>query len=84
MATADEELDRFTQFARARLTNGGGTLSLDELFDLWRSENPTDEQYTDNVAAIAVAIEDFLNGDRGTPAGEHSDALRREYGIDSE
>lgn len=54
------------------------------LFDLWRSENPADEQYTENVAAIAVAIEDFLNGDRGTPAGEHSDALRREYGIDSE
>ena len=83
MATAENELDSFTQFVRSRVSTDGDALSLDELFDLWRSENPTNEQYDENVAAIAVAIEDFLKGDRGTPAGEHSDALRREYGIDS-
>jgi len=84
MATAEDELDSFAQFVRSRVSSQRSELSLDELFDLWRSENPTDEQYSENVAAIAVAIEDFMYGDRGTPAGEHSDALRREYGIDSE
>lgn len=84
MATTGEELDRFAEFARQRLGNGGSELSLDELFDLWRSENPSDELYAENVAAVNAAIDDFRKGDRGTPAGEHSDELRREFGIVSE
>jgi hypothetical protein len=84
MATTSEELDRFAEFARQRLGNGGSELSLDELFDLWRSENPSDELYAENVAAVKAAIDDFRKGDRGTPAGEHSDQLRREFGIVSE
>ena len=55
--------------------------SLDELFDLWRIENPSDANYAENVAAIAGAIEDFRNGDRGRPAGELSRELRNELGI---
>lgn len=84
MATTEEELRGFTEFARERLSNGGLDLSLDELFDLWRSENPSDELDAENVAAVNVAIRDFQNGDRGTPAGEHSDKLRREFDIESE
>jgi hypothetical protein len=84
MATTAEELDRFTEFARQRLGNGGSGLSLDELFDLWRSENRSDELYAENVAAVNAAIEDFRNGDRGTPAGEHSEQLRGDFGIPSE
>lgn len=83
MATTTEELDRFAEFARQRLGNGGSGLSLDELFDLWRSENPSDELYAENVAAVNAAIQDFRNGDRGTPVGEHSELLRREFGIPS-
>lgn len=81
MAATAQELDDFTQFARQRLGNGGSKLSLDELFDLWRAANPSDELYAENVAAVNAAIEDFRNGDRGTPAGEHSAQLRREFGI---
>lgn len=84
MAKTAEDLDRFTEFARQRLGNGGSELSLDELFDLWRSENPSDDVYAENVAAVNAAIADFRNGDRGTPAGEHSAQLRREFGIASE
>jgi hypothetical protein len=84
MATIEQELDSFTEFAKERISNGGSDLSLDELFDLWRSENPSDKLYAENVAAVIAAIQDFKNGDRGTPAGEHSDQLRREFGIDKE
>jgi hypothetical protein len=38
--------------------------------------------YAENVAAANAAIRDFKNGDRGASAGEHSDQLRREFGID--
>lgn len=84
MSTAHQELDSFNEFAKHRLSHGDADLSLDELFDLWRSENPSDELDAENVAAVAAAIADFHAGDRGTPAGEHSDELRREFGVDRE
>jgi hypothetical protein len=85
MTTTEQELDSFTRFAKQRLSTSGETeLSLDELFDLWRAENPSDERYAENVAAVREAINDFKNGDRGTPAREHSDQIRREFGIETE
>ena len=76
MATAEEELASFTSYARERIESGQRNLSIEELFDQWRAENPSDEQYADNVAAIQASIQDFKNGERGTIAGEHSAHLR--------
>ena len=84
MASTAEDLHHFAEFAQGRLRDGGSEFSLDELFDLWRSENPSDELYAENVAAVNAAIADFRNGDRGTPAGEHSELLRREFSTASE
>jgi hypothetical protein len=76
MATAEQELASFTSYARQKIDSGDRELSLDELFDQWRAENPSDDQYAENVAAIQASIQDFKNGDRGTVAGEHSAQLR--------
>jgi hypothetical protein len=84
MATTGEELDRFSTFVRQRIGTGGANLSLDDLFDLWRTENPPESLYAENVAAVNAAIADFRNGDRGTPAGEHSAQLRTQFGIAAE
>jgi len=84
MTTTEHELQSFTEFARQRLSNGGAKPSLDELFDIWRVENPSAELHAENVAAVNAALQDYENGDRGAPAGEHSDQLRREFGIDTE
>ncbi|HEX4141908.1 MAG TPA: hypothetical protein VHY91_00020 [Pirellulales bacterium] len=78
--TAQQELARFSQFVQHRLSDGAGDASLDELFDPWRHENPSDEHYSQNVAAIAASIDDFKRGDRGSIAGEHSAQLRRQFG----
>jgi hypothetical protein len=59
-------------------------LKLPELFDLWMLQNPTDVDYAENVAAINASINDFMNGERGTPAGEHSRELREEFGFSDE
>ena len=80
MATADQELDSFTSYARQKIESGQRDLSIDELFDQWRSENPSDELYAENVAAIQASIRDFKNGERGTMAGEDSAQLRRDFG----
>ncbi|MEX2309391.1 MAG: hypothetical protein WD738_17460 [Pirellulales bacterium] len=81
MATAEQELASFTIYARERIESGQTELSIEELFDQWRAENPSHEQYADNVAAIQASIQDFKNGERGTIAGEHSAQLRREFGV---
>lgn len=69
MATTGEDLDRFSMFVRQRIGTGGSNLSLDDLFDLWRTENPPEALYAENVAAVNAAIADFRNGDRGLLVG---------------
>ncbi len=81
MATAEQELEQFRQFVISRLGADSTDATLDELFDLWRHENPSEELHAENVAAIAASIEDFKRGERGTLAGEHSAELRREFGV---
>ena len=81
MTRTEQEFKKFTRFVQNRLSTGEGEASLDELFDLWRHENPSDELHAENVAAIVASIEDFKRGDRGTIAGAHSADLRREFGL---
>ena len=51
---------------------------MDELYDLWRRQNPDPDEDAENVAAVNAAIQDYENGDRGRPAGELSRKLREE------
>ena len=84
MATTEQDLASFTAFVRQRIDGAGSGASIDELFDQWRFENPSDELYAENVAAIKASIDDFQAGERGTPAGEHSAQLRKEFGFSKE
>ena len=84
MATIEQELKSFTQFVEERIGTSDSEQKLAELFDLWMFENPVDADYTENVAAVNASIQDFNNGERGTPAGEHSAELRKEFGISEE
>jgi len=81
MATTEQELESFTQFVQRRIGASSGDLSLEELFDLWRIENPSEAMHSENIAAIAASIDDFKKGERGAPAGEHSAQLRGEFGL---
>jgi hypothetical protein len=79
MSTAEHDIASFTNFAMQKIGAGHRDLTIDQLFDQWRIENPSDEQFADNVAAIRASIDDFKAGDRGTIAGEHSAELRRTF-----
>jgi hypothetical protein len=81
MSTTEHDLASFTNFALRKIESGQGDLTIDELFDRWRVENPSDELYAENVAAVQASIQDFKVGERGTIAGEHSAQLRREFGT---
>ena len=75
MKTTEQDLHSFTSFVKQQIESGEAALTIDELFDHWRLENPSDTLYSENVAAINASIQDFQNGERGTPAGDDS-ALR--------
>jgi hypothetical protein len=81
MATAEQDLSSFTQYAHQRIAAGQRDWTIDELFDQWRAENPSDDQYAENVAAINASIHDYQRGERGSIAGEHSAQLRRNFGL---
>ncbi len=81
MSNTHALIDSFHSFAIQRIHSGGNQLSIDELFDAWRLENPMPDEYAENVAAVNASIEDFKNGERGSPAGDHSSELRRQYNI---
>ena len=85
MATTADDLKSFNQFVQEQLGQDTEDDSrLAELFELWMLQNSTDETYAENVAAINASINDFMNGERGTPAGEHSQQLLAEFGIGKE
>lgn len=69
MATKDQ-IESFHQFASTQIDNGGASLTMDELYSLWRSKNPTKDELLDSVAAVQAAIQDMEAGDSGEPARE--------------
>ena len=84
MATTEQDLASFMSFVKLRIERGDTAASIDELFDQWRLENPSDELNAENVAAINASIADFQNGERGSPAGLDSAQLRKEFGLSKE
>jgi hypothetical protein len=78
MPTTQDELKSFTEFV---LQHEDSDLALPDLFDLWMLENRPADVRAEDVAAVNASINDFLSGERGTPAGEHSRQLRDEFGM---
>lgn len=75
-----QELESFNQFARGQI-DGGGVLTIDELFDQWRNQHNESDRRSSDLLAIQGAIDDFEKGDRGRPAGELSRELRERHGL---
>jgi hypothetical protein len=67
MATK-QQIDSFHQFASEELEGGGASLSMDELFSLWRARNPTGSEIAETVAVLKAAQADIEAGDVGRPA----------------
>lgn len=81
MAVTQEELERFHRFAIEQIENGGTDLTLDELWARWRIENPTPDEYRENVLAIKASLRDWENGERGIPVEKHIQEMREKYNL---
>jgi hypothetical protein len=70
------ELQAFHEFVAVQLANGGSSLTPEECVDLWRQQNPSEEELHAGAAAINEALEDLERGDLGVPFSEFMADLR--------
>ena len=83
MSVTQQQIDSFHGFATEKLDNGGSNLSIDELYELRRLENPTQEEQADVHASIRRGLAD-VEADRYAPAEEVMSRLREKHGIPCE
>ena len=76
MTVTQTELDGFSQFAVEKIGNGGADLTLEDLVELWRAENPTDEELQESLASLERGLADAEAG-RIHPADEALTELRK-------
>lgn len=81
MAITQKQLDSFHEFAKEQLDNNGSELTFADLYEMWRIQQPTDDELAENVAAVKAAIRDLEQGDRGVPFEDHIRELRQKYNI---
>jgi len=84
MNSLPQRADQFAEYVRQRTSAIGQVLGIDELFDEWRLAHPDPDEFHQNVEAINASIADYQRGVEGTPAGEDSEAIRREFGLTDE
>ena len=82
-ATLDD-LTQFHEFAAKRLAMDESDLSMQQLLDLWRMENPDPEELQQSVSALREALEDWDQGDRGMAYEEHMRELQAQFGLADE
>lgn len=72
-----ELIESFARFAKGKVDQAGNDLSIDELFDEWRTENPPD----DDLLAIQASLRDMANGETGRPYDDFAADFRRRNNI---
>lgn len=83
MAISQDHIDSFHRFASEQLGKLGAEVSMDDLYDQWRLENPTEEEREADVRAVKASLRDMEQGDRGKPFGEHLQEMREKFGLSS-
>lgn len=83
MAVTHDDLNQFQAFAKVAIAQSGDRLTLDDLWDQWRLEHPTQEEFEEDVLAVKEAIDDMERGDRGIPFDQHIDEMRKKHNLPS-
>lgn len=64
------ELQKFQAFIGQQVDAGESDLTPEQVLDLRRIDNPTDEKHAANVAVIREAVAEMEAGDEGRPYQE--------------
>jgi hypothetical protein len=76
MATT-ELIESFTRYAKEKVDREGNDLSIDDLFDEWRTQYPL----ADDLLAIKASLRVMENGETGRPFDEFSAEFRLRNNI---
>ena len=79
--TALEQLDNFYDFASRSLRDAPEVLSMDEIYQVWRSRHPADGELEQSIAALKSAHADLEAGQTGRPAREVLQEACRDLGL---
>lgn len=79
-AVTKQGLDRFHEFAISRIADSGNELTWRHLFELWRQQNPSDEEYAQDVAAIQQSL-DAMSAGRMRSFPKFDAEFRARHGI---
>ena len=72
-----ELIESFSEFAKAKVDQAGNDLSIDDLYDEWRTQHPP----ADDLLAIKASLRDMENGDTGRSFDDFAAEFRRLNGI---
>ena len=79
-AIIHQQIDCFKAWVSERLQNDTMVRTLDDLFDEWRIEHPTDEEVAQSVASLRRAL-DQAEGGEGRPATEFMRDFRERHNL---
>jgi anthranilate phosphoribosyltransferase len=77
MASIQQDLESFTQFARQRIQAEGPALSMDELYDQWRERHSAPE----DAAAILASVRDMEKGETGRDFAAFAEGFSKQNQI---
>ena len=83
MIVTKQDLERFHKFAVSRVSNSEDELTWRQLFELWRLDNPSDEESAEDVAAIQESLDAIAAG-RMRLFSEFDAEFRARHGITDE
>jgi len=83
MASTQEQLESFHQFAQQRINVDPEALSMDELYLMWRTQNPDDVELAESLEALKRGMADAQAG-RTRPARDVFSDLADRFGADLE
>ncbi|MBX3438620.1 MAG: type II toxin-antitoxin system HicB family antitoxin [Planctomycetaceae bacterium] len=80
LALTSAEFEQFSEFVRQKMGNGA-VESLEELVDLWRVNNPSEQELEESVRALEEGLADAAAG-RVRPAEDVFRDLAARYGAE--
>lgn len=74
---ATQLVNSFLEFAQEQIRQRGEELSIDDLYDDWRSRN----QAVDDWPAIRASLNDMAQGERGEDFQDFATSFRQRNGL---
>lgn len=77
MASIEQDLESFTQFAKRKIESGESAASMDELFVEWRRQRIAAE----DAAAVLASLRDMERGEPAQDSASFEEEISKRYGF---